>query len=221
MTWVTTDDFDSIMCWSSFFSLLVVRRGLKNKTKLSPKCSFSLLSTRHPYGCSYLLIEICLLRVGRRGRQFVYGSLMLQDSRRSRLNIDKSNHVSLYYRLFDITCVKTHRFFAIISSLLTSFPDLIATRSIPLSQQLYTTSLTSAFCTLAHCRQRARSLCSCESCRQQKTPSAVGHERPFFRKKYKTTLTMHEFLLHKIDRGEQPVCSVHYTTIQVSIVVFS
>ncbi|CAF4645213.1 unnamed protein product, partial [Rotaria sp. Silwood2] len=66
------------------------------------------------------------------------------------------NIVPSWLTLFNITCPKFQRLFEALSSILTSFPGLIAARGIPLCQQLYTTSISSALCTLANCRQNTR-----------------------------------------------------------------
>ncbi|CAF4310596.1 unnamed protein product, partial [Rotaria sp. Silwood2] len=66
------------------------------------------------------------------------------------------NIVPSWLTLFNITCPKFQRLFEALSSILTSFPGLITARGIPLCQQLYTTSISSALCTLANCRQNTR-----------------------------------------------------------------
>ncbi len=64
--------------------------------------------------------------------------------------------VPSWLTLFNITSPKLQRLFQAFSSILTSFPGLIAARGIPLYQQLYTTNIASALCTLANCRQNTR-----------------------------------------------------------------
>ncbi|CAF4820506.1 unnamed protein product, partial [Rotaria sp. Silwood1] len=68
------------------------------------------------------------------------------------------NIIASWLTLFDINCAKSLRFFSVISSILTSFLGLVSTRDIAFSQQLYTTSLASALCILANCRQNTREI---------------------------------------------------------------
>ena len=65
--------------------------------------------------------------------------------------------VPSWLTLFDITSPELQRLFETLSSVLTSFPGLLITRGVPLCQQLYTTSMAAALCTLAHYRQSTRS----------------------------------------------------------------
>ena len=65
--------------------------------------------------------------------------------------------VPSWLTLFVITSPQLHRLFETLSSVLTSFPGLLISRGVPMCQQLYTTSLAAALCTLAHYRQSTRS----------------------------------------------------------------
>ncbi|CAF2481316.1 unnamed protein product [Rotaria sp. Silwood2] len=60
--------------------------------------------------------------------------------------------VPMWQTLFDITCSHSLRTFEAVSSILISFHGLVITKEIPLIQQLYTTNMTAALCTLANCR---------------------------------------------------------------------
>ena len=111
------------------------------------------------------------------------------------------NIVPSWLTLFDIPCINTQQLFRIVSSILTSFPGLINTKGIPLAQQLYTTSLTSALCRLSSLRQRHREF---------------GIIKPSNESTHNRTLiltTIHEIIAQRINNG--PV--LPSTTIQQSV----
>ncbi|CAF1312641.1 unnamed protein product, partial [Rotaria sordida] len=66
------------------------------------------------------------------------------------------NIVNSWIRLLNIKGADLRRLFETISSILTSFHGLIVYRHSSLNKALYTTSLTSALCTLSNYRQRTR-----------------------------------------------------------------
>ena len=111
------------------------------------------------------------------------------------------NLVPAWLTLFDMKCNKLIRLFEIFSSILTSFHGLVVTQDVPLSRALYSTSMATALCSMAHCRQNTRETFISN---HRSTPS-------------KTPLILTEIIRDKLAPGSTEFVSSNPTPIQSTI----